>query len=39
MMIGGDKLLVCWLETAPEAIPDLRQREADTCSPQRDLLN
>ena len=27
LMIGRDKLFVCWLEAAPEAIPDLRNRE------------
>jgi hypothetical protein len=27
LMIGRDKLFVCWLEVAPEAIPDLRDRE------------
>ena len=31
LTIGRDKLFVCWLETAPEAIPDLRQPEADAC--------
>ena len=27
LMIGRDKLFVCWLEAVPEAIPDLRNRE------------
>jgi hypothetical protein len=27
LMIGRDKLFVYWLEAAPEAIPDLRNRE------------
>jgi hypothetical protein len=36
LMIGRDKLFVCWLEAAPEGIPDLRQQEADPCLPQMD---
>lgn len=26
LMIGRDKLFVCWLETAPERIPDLSEQ-------------
>ena len=33
-MIGRDKLFVCWLEAAPEAIPDLRERDLNTCRSQ-----
>lgn len=36
LMIGRDKLFVCWLDAAPEAIPDLREQNPDTCVPQRD---
>ncbi len=35
-MIGRDKLFVCWLETVPETIPDLRGQEANSCPPQPD---
>jgi hypothetical protein len=34
LMIGRDKLFVCWLEAAPQAIPDLRERDLDTCRSQ-----
>ena len=34
LMIGCEKLFVCWLETIPEAIPDLR--EIDAGQSQRD---
>jgi hypothetical protein len=36
LMIGRDKLFVCWLEAAPEAIPDLREQDADSSRSQRD---
>jgi len=29
LMIGRDKRLVCWLEAAPEAIPDLREQRTE----------
>jgi hypothetical protein len=29
LMIGRDKLFVCWLETAPEAISDLREHKSE----------
>lgn len=29
LMIGRERLFVCWLETAPEAIPDLREPRRD----------
>jgi hypothetical protein len=31
LMIGRDKLFVCWLETLSERIPDLRQKEPTAC--------
>lgn len=34
LMIGRDKLFVCWLDAAPQAIPDLRERDSDTRPPQ-----
>ena len=36
-MIGRDKLFVCRLEAAPEALPDLRDQECDACPPQREI--
>ena len=36
LMIGRDKLFVCWLEAAPQAIPDLREQDPDTGRSQRD---
>ena len=37
LMIGRDKLFVCWLEATPEAIPDLRDQECDACPPEREI--
>ena len=34
LMIGRDKLFVCWLEATPEAISDLREQGSDTRPPQ-----
>jgi hypothetical protein len=34
LMIGHDKLFVCWLDATPEAIPDLRERGSGACPSQ-----
>jgi hypothetical protein len=34
LMIGRDKLFVCWLDAAPEAIPDLREQGSGACPSQ-----
>ena len=32
LMIGREKLFVCWLETVPQAIPDLRAPQSDAAA-------
>jgi hypothetical protein len=44
LMIGREKLFVCWLETEPEALPDLREPQSDAdaepaASEARELLS